>query len=336
MSMWELGRLVTKSESILVTTHRDPDGDAIGSLLGFSRMLRVLGKKPLAYCPDGIPGTLSFLSGIDEVRADVPPERSFELTILLDTPSDMLLPVGFPERSRLGAMVVIDHHAAHGQLGDVVIRREASAVGEILLDLQKQLNWPMDQAVAECLYTSIVSDTGSFRYSNATADAHRAAAELIAAGARPGVVATALFESYPLRRQRLLAAVLKTLLVGAGGRLAMVHCTPQILADTGAIESDLVGMIDFALAIDTVEIAALFRLEPTGRVRVSLRSKGDFDVATVATRYGGGGHRKAAGFTLEGVGLVGARAVIWDTIEEMLSQRKEENGGHTEPNRGDD
>ena len=320
MSMWELHRLVTESESILVATHRDPDGDAIGSLLGFSRMLRLLGKKPWAYCPDGIPGTLSFLSGIDEVHADVPPERSFELTILLDTPSDMLLPAGFPERSRLGTMVVIDHHAVHGQLGDVVIRREVSSVGELLLDLQKQLSWPMDQAVAECLYTSIVSDTGSFCYSNTTADTHRAAAELIAAGARPGVVATALFESYSVRRQRLLAAVLKTLTIGAGGRLAMVHCTPQMLLDAGAVEADLVGMIDFARAIDTVKVAAMFRLESTGNIRVSLRSKGDFDVAAVAARYGGGGHRKAAGCTLEGVGLVGGRAVIWDTIKEMLSQ----------------
>jgi len=153
MSMWELRRLVTGSESILVTTHRDPDGDAIGSLLGFSRMLRLLGKKPWAYCPDGIPKTFSFLSGLEEVRAELPPDPSFDLTVCLDTPSDALLPAGFPERSLLGTLVVIDHHAAHGQLGDVVIRREVSSVGELLLDLQKQLNWTMDREVAECLYT---------------------------------------------------------------------------------------------------------------------------------------------------------------------------------------
>lgn len=314
-----LGRLVSDAESILVMAHRNPDGDAVGSLLGLGRILRLHGKKPWVYCPDGIPETFSYLADLDEVQDRLPSEPAFDLTICLDTADKGLLPTDLPDESALGKVVVIDHHATHGEFGDLVIRREASSVGEILLDLQKTLVWPLDREVAECFYTSIVADTGSFRYSNTTAKTHRAAAELIAAGARSWVVATALFESYPLSRQRLLASVLNTLEVTEQGRFAALYCTPEMLAAAGATKEDLDNVINFGRAVNTVEIAALCRLEPTGEVKVSFRSKGNFDVAALASRFGGGGHKNAAGCTLRDVTLDVARRQIADAVAERFA-----------------
>ncbi len=313
-----LAQLIAEFEDILVVTHRNPDGDAIGSLLGFSRMLRLMGKKPTVYCPDKIPAVLSFLSGTDEVVAELDKEASFQLTVALDTADEGLLPPGLPERDAQGVLAVIDHHATHGDFGDVVVRYEASAVGEILLDLQRRLVWPIDAEVAQCLYTSIVADTGSFRYANTTPATHRAAAELIVQGARSWQVATALFESYPVQRQHLLAAVLGTLEVSGDGRYAYLRCTQAMLRKTGASKEDLDSVINFARSIDTVKVAALFREEPNGDVKASFRSKDNYDVAAICARFGGGGHKNAAGCTLKSTTLDAAIVAVQDAVNETL------------------
>jgi phosphoesterase RecJ-like protein len=314
----KLARLVSDATNILVITHSNPDGDAIGSLLGFSRILLLLGKHPVTYCPDGIPEMLSFLDGADRIQRALDDDASFDLTVCLDTADEKLFPPGLPERSRMGTLVIIDHHQVHGEVGDVVIRRDASSVGEILFQLQKELIWPSDDKVAECLYTSIVADTGSFRYSNTTPETHRAAAELVASGARSWLVATALFESYPLRRQRLLAQVLDTLTLKAEGAYAFVWCTPKMLAEAGATKEDLENMVNFARAVDTVEVAAMFREEPSGNVKVSFRSKGHYDVASLASTFGGGGHKNAAGCTFKNTSLDEAKAAVAGAVTSLL------------------
>jgi phosphoesterase RecJ-like protein len=318
-----LARLVSESEAILVITHRNPDGDAIGSLLGFSRILHLLGKRPVTYCPDGVPKVLSFLDGVDRVVEKLDDSSSFDLTVCLDTADEKLFPPGLPGRSRMGTLAIIDHHEIHGNVGEVVIRREASSVGEILFNLQKELIWPGDAKVAECLYTSIVADTGSFRYSNTTPDTHRAAAELVASGARAWLVATALFESFPVKRQRLLALVLDTLTLACDGAYGLLWCTPEMLRAAGAVKEDLDNMVNFARAVDTVEVAAMFRVEPEGDVKVSFRSKGKFDVARLASRFGGGGHRNAAGCTLKQTPLDEAKALMERAVTRLLESGTE-------------
>ncbi len=315
----ELAERIAQASAILVVTHRNPDGDAVGSLLGFSRMLKLLGKKPAVYCPDKIPKVLSFLDGADEVLAELDDETVFDLTVILDTADAGLLPSGLPPKERMGTVAVIDHHATHGDLGDLVIRYEASAVGEMLLDLQKRLVWPIDSKIAECLYTSIVSDTGSFRFANTTPHTHRAAAELISLGARSWHVATALFESFPLQRQRLLGEVLSTLSVSENGRFATLRCSQEMLKNTGASKEDLDSIINYARSIDTVQTAALFREEPNGDVKVSFRSKGEVDVAAICAEFGGGGHKAAAGCTLKSCSLDDA----FKTILKVMESRKQ-------------
>ena len=314
----QLGRLVSESTDILVLTHRNPDGDAAGSLLGFSRMLRLMGKTPTVFCPDGVPKVLRYLDGVDEVVDHIESDEQFELTVSLDTADSALWPDGVPAQSQMGTLVVIDHHDTHKPFGDVVIRWKASAVGEMLLGLQKALVWPIDAEVAMCLYTSIVADTGSFRYSNTTPETHEAAAELIALGAKSWVVATALFESYPAARQRLLGAVLGTLQTAHDDQYAYLHCTMEMLEKTGADKADLDNVINFARGIDTVQVAAMYRQEKSGDVKVSFRSKGDYDVAAIAATFGGGGHKNAAGCTLTQTTISSAIDRVGEAISSMF------------------
>jgi phosphoesterase RecJ-like protein len=315
-----LSKLVGDAHSILVVTHANPDGDAIGSLLGMTRILSLMGKRPTAYCPDTVPKILRFLPGSEEVVTRLEQDDIFDLTVSLDVASEELLPNGLPESSSRGPFIVIDHHASFGIFGDVVVRRcDTSAAGELLYELCRELLWPLDSHVATCLYTSIAADTGSFRYSSTTARTHEIAAELVKLGAEPWKVATALFESYPLQRQRLLARVLATLQVSDDGKLALLHATPQMLQETGASKEDLDSMVNMGRSIDTVEVSALLRLEPSGHIKVSFRSKGFVDVASLAARFGGGGHRNAAGLTLRDMNLETADTLITKACHELIA-----------------
>jgi phosphoesterase RecJ-like protein len=321
-----LARLISDCEAILVATHANPDGDAVGSLIGLGAMLRQMGKRPVVYCPDGIPGTLAFLPGTADVVGEIDPGLEFELSIAVDTADENLLPAGFPEPERRGTLVVIDHHPRHGELGDLVIRRNSSAVGEMLYDLSRELVWPVDADVAQCLYASIVADTGSFRYDSTTPHTHRVAAELMELGAEPWRVATALYESYPVARQRLLAEVLATLEIDCDGRYAALVATPEMLARADATKADLDGMVNFGRAVSGVEISAMFRREPGGEIKVSFRSKGRIDVGALASSMGGGGHQNAAGCTLTDTDIEAAKVQIRTGAAELLarSERRDE------------
>ncbi|MBW2532246.1 MAG: 30S ribosome-binding factor RbfA [Deltaproteobacteria bacterium] len=314
-----LGRLISDADRVLVATHRNPDGDAIGSLLGMATMLRLMGVERVVYCPDGVPRVLRFLPGTEEVQGTLDPDHRFDLTLLLDTASDQLLPDGFPEEEVRGTLAVIDHHERHGELGDLVIRRQAPAVGEILYELARELSWPVDRDVAECLYASIVSDTGSFRYNSTTPSTHRVAAELLGLGVDPWRVATGLFESFPLRRQKLLGEIAATLEVSEDGRLATLYSDAEMLERCGAKRADLDGMINVGRSVEGVEISAMFRKQAEGRYRVSFRSKGRYDVGALAVGLGGGGHRNAAGCSVEAPDVDTAREIVRRAAREIFA-----------------
>ena len=288
--------LVEGARRILLATHRNPDGDAIGSLLGARALLSAQGKECVAYCPDGIPAILAFLPGASLVIGKRPAVPC-DLTILLDTPERVLFADNFAPQ---GDFVVIDHHSRFDDFGDLVIRRRASSVGEILYYLAAAAGRRVDRDTAVCLYTSIVSDTSSFRYQSAGRSAHNAAAALVECGAEPAVVSQYLFESVSLVRRRLLAEVLSTVETAVGGRYARLYCTRETAAAVGASPEDFSGMVNFARGIQGVELAALLREEPDGRIRVSLRSKGSVDASKIAEQFGGGGHINAAGGVLPG------------------------------------
>lgn len=299
---------INKANRILVATHRNPDGDAVGSLLGLSHILISLQKETVPFCPDPLPPTLQFLPGTSLIHTTVA-NQFFDIAIVLDTPETTLLPDGFPDKSQYGLLIIIDHHLRAEMTGDLVWRVKSSAVGEMIHRLALEHRWPITTDAATCLYTSIVSDTSSFKYQSATKSSHLAAADLIARGALPNKVAGHLFESFSLSRQRLLALVLSTLSIRLFGKLALIYCTKEMLESARAPYTDTSGLINFARSIDGVVVAGFVR-EENGRFRISLRSKGHVNAGQIAEILGGGGHVNAGGCTLSNTTLEMACAQV--------------------------
>jgi len=181
--------------------------------------------------------------------------------------------------------------------------------------MAQELCWPLNADAAQCLYASIVADTGSFRYSSTTASTHRVVADLIEAGASPWKTATALFESYPLARQLLLGKVLQTLRLTSNGRFASLYTTKAILESCGATKADLDGMVNAGRSIAGVEMSVLVREDSEKSFRVSMRSKGRVNVGELASRFGGGGHVNAAGCSIEADDVEQAR----DKMEQVAA-----------------
>ena len=180
-------------------------------------------------------------------------------------------------------------------------------MGEIVFDLARELGVPVTTALAECVYTAMLTDTGSFRYETTTARVLRIAAECIELGVSPWKVALEVYETFPRSRVELLVEVLSTLQVDIGGRFASLLARPEALARHGLGPDALEDFVNYARAIEGVEVAALFRRREDGAIRVSMRSRGTVDVSLVARNFGGGGHRGAAGCTIENLGLEEAR-----------------------------
>lgn len=284
----------------LVTCHRNPDADALGSALGFAAVLRSLGKEALVYCPDELPYNLAFLAEGRELWTQCPP-GAFDATFVCDAAAEALWPLGLPSRDRGGPRVVLDHHQIHDGAGDLVLRDAvACATAEVAIALMRALGvTSVPSAAATPFYAALVADTGSFRYATTTPHTLRLGAELLEAGAAPWTVAQQLFEGWPSARMSLLQRVLETLRLHDGGRVATLEVTSAMLRETGALVSMADGFVTYARRVAGVEVAALFTElaceDGVLRTKVSLRSRAQVDVAALALRLGGGGHRLAAG-----------------------------------------
>jgi len=291
-----------RAKRVLITSHASPDGDAIGSELGLAELVRHLGAEVAVFNRDPHPATLEFLPGIATIAVvrELPRgyEHDFDLVVALECP-DLDRP-DFAGLDRL-PILNIDHHLDNARYGEVnYIDEDAPAVGEMVLAMAESAGAAVTEAMAVNLYAALVTDTGDFRYSNATPRAFAAAARLVAAGARPARIAEGLWEHNPARVVRLTAAVLATLELLAGGRLAVITCDRAMLDAAGAHAEDTENLINIPRAIEGVRVAAFFKAFTDGAVRVSLRSRADLDVQVVARAFGGGGHRNAAGCTIKG------------------------------------
>jgi phosphoesterase RecJ-like protein len=230
---------------------------------------------------------------------ELDPTECFDLTLVLDCSEARMFSIP-PPRERLGQVVVIDHHRTVGDFGDVIYRDESAAsVGVLLFRLFQQLELPMSQPMAEALYCSVLSDTGSFRYQNTNPEALRVGAALLESGVKPWRVASNLYETRPREQLQLLADVLQTLRVSEDGLAAALTVSEEMLTRTGCTPDMVDGFVNYARSLRGVEVAILMRPR-SDAVRISLRSRGSFDVSAIAARFGGGGHRNAAGCTLGG------------------------------------
>lgn len=309
MSLAAAAELVRKGNRFLVTCHVMPDPDAVGSMLGLVHILRSLGKQVVVYNRDPIPDSVAFLPGANEVVSQIPVGVKFDATFITDTAARSLLPTQFPPRDVTGPIVIVDHHLAHDDFGDVIVRDvNACATGVVVMQLAEALGikeLPKDAAAP--LYAAIVADTGGFRYPNTTAETLRQAASLLDLGVDPWNVAFHVFESWPMPRMRLLGCAIDVLETEHDGRIA-IQCVPlSMIEGLGATQQMIEGMVEYGRRLRGVEIAAMLwerrpRADETGTgqlvTRVSLRSTGSADVSRVAVTLGGGGHRAAAGATV--------------------------------------
>ena len=292
---------IAGSRHILVSSHARPDGDAIGSILACGLMLEQTGRRVDMVSSDPVPRLYRWLPCADHIRTTLHVEGSYDLVILLEC--DGLERSGL--RGLEGRRIVnIDHHASGQPFASVNwIEPGASAVAEMVFDLANagamtDAGAHMTPEIATCLYTALLTDTGSFCYHGTDAHALSLAAELVRLGAQPAAIAQQVYFSNPLSKMALLGCALSTLT--REGRMAWLWVTHDDMVRTAAAEEDCEGIVNYAISLSGVDIAVFLRELPDRRVRLSLRSKGKVDVAQVAEHLGGGGHVNASGCTLPG------------------------------------
>jgi phosphoesterase RecJ-like protein len=312
-----------KGKRFLTVSHVNPEGDAIGSLLGLTLAMRSAGKDVTAYLEDPVPGTFKFLPGSESVVHDLDGAGAFDATFAVDCGQKDRLGAGFMALREPGTIINIDHHATNDRFGDVnIIVPEASAAGELVYDFCEAASIGITRDMAVNLYVAIHTDTGSFRYSSATPEAFRKAGELVRLGADPWEISRRVYENYPAGKFRLLAMALSTLDIveagcGSDGKLAVLTVTLDMFRRAGADKDLADGFVNYARGIEGVEVGMLFRECGADEYKVSLRSKGAIDVAEAASGFGGGGHRNAAGFNIKG-NIEEVRARVIGALKERL------------------
>ena len=299
--------LIENKQDFAITTHIKPDGDGVGSSLGLCWLLRSLGKSAEVVVRGEIPLAYRSLPGAGEIRDIERIEKKYDAVFVIEC-SDLQRPgiAGLDDQFTVN----IDHHATSDHFGSVNwIDSTASAVGEMIYNLVKAIGGRVTREIAECVYMALVTDTGSFHFSNTTDRTLKVASELIKAGAKPAEISEAVYNNYPWSRIELMRQVLGTVKRDASGKVASLRQTLAMREQAGAVDGDNNGFVNIPLAARDILACVYMREIGDNVYRVSLRSKGDINVAAVAERWGGGGHRNAAGLRIEG---------DWDTAEADL------------------
>ena len=300
-----VAEVLRSHDRFIVTTHENPDGDALGSLLAMTFALRELGKDADMYLfgEVPIPNEYEFMDFAGIMRGPNP-DSSGQVVVALDCANERRLGPETALLEKAQLVVDIDHHHDNSRFGKVnLIVGHASSTGEILADVFQELGVSLTPAIAEALYIAVVTDTGRFQYANTTAKALRLAAELVEAGADVHRVFQGVYESVQFAKLKLLARALERANVYEGGRIVVSYLLRTDFAEVGAAEPYSEGIIDFLRAVEGADMAVLIREPPRQdgpSRRVSLRASIDeLDVSAIARKSGGGGHRQAAGFSSE-------------------------------------
>lgn len=310
-------RAIEDSETLALACHVGPDGDALGSMLGFAVAARDAGKEVVASF--GSPFDLP--SGLEFLPADllVPPKEfpsDPETMVVFDVGSAERIGELASNAGRAGTVVVIDHHVTNEGFGDVaLIDHEAAATGELVYELLGALGWQLSPQIAQCLLTALVTDTGRFQYSNTRPRTLEIAAELIAAGAEPAVIGRHVYEEAPFGYLKASAIALGRAELHADLGVVSTILTQSDLDTAGLSWADTDNLIDLLRLPVEADTAVLVKGHDDGRVKVSLRSRGATDVGSLAAAMGGGGHRLAAGFTSDGQPEDVRRKVL-DSVED--------------------
>jgi phosphoesterase RecJ-like protein len=311
---------------ILVTAHTDPDGDAVGSLLAMGLALERLGKQTTLYNESPIPAVYQFLPAVNRIARHLKTAADYDAAVVLDCGDPARIGgAGRDVVERVASVINIDHHVSNTGFGSHrLIDGRACATAEIVYRLICALGIPLDKDIATCIYTGILTDTGSFRFSNTNASAFAISREMMEIGVNPFEVAQHVFGSYSLGRIKLLNLALNSIEISHNGKLSLMTITRGMLEETRTQQEDVDGLINYARRIEDVRVAALIQEQINGRtaadgrarLHVSLRSDGSVDVAALAGTFGGGGHHSAAGFQIEST-LAGIKSELLAWAERM-------------------
>jgi phosphoesterase RecJ-like protein len=290
--------LIEKKDRFAITSHVRPDGDGLGSSLGLFWLLKALNKEAEVIMRDPAPHSYQQLPGAHAIRVVPNVDRAYDAIFVIEC-SDVDRP-GLRDLDQQ-FVVNIDHHSTTELFGTINwIDSTAAAVGEMIYNLCKATGVRVTKEIAECVYTALLTDTGSFHYSNTTERTFKIASELVRTGVKPAKTAEAIFGSYQWPKIQLLSQVLSTAKRDDTGHVAWMWQTMQMQEQTQASDEDADGFVNYPLSVSEIEATALFKETGPGIYRTSLRSKGDVNVAKIAEQFGGGGHRNAAGCTLKG------------------------------------
>ena len=302
----KLIELIKSEECFTIASHENPEGDALGSSIALALALRSIEKDVRVFNKDGVPEIYSFLPRMDLVETEIERVRLKDSVLLILDCND-LERVGLKD-VECKKIAVIDHHQKSEVRNQnsrsrplLWIEPESPAAGLMVYNLLKRLELKIDRDMAVNLYTAIAVDTGTFRYENTTPETLRVAADLIDAGVNPGELSQRLYESWTVNRFRLLVSVLNTLEIWKlRAVVAITTVTLKMFKETGTDAEDTENFSSFPRMIQSVDISAMFREVEVGYWKASLRSKGRFNVAAIASYFGGGGHKNAAGYKVQG------------------------------------
>jgi phosphoesterase RecJ-like protein len=309
MSRQAVQEALLRHQRCLVSTHMSPEGDALGSALALAHALRGMGKEALVVNRDPVPRLLDFLPSEGLFRQVGRVDEDYDLLVVVDCGD--LERTGLFETRRPPLIINIDHHVTNRGFGQINwVEPDAAATAQMIAELLVAMKRPMTPQIALCLYTALMTETGSFKYSNTTPRVFRLSAELAEQGVQPAWVAQQIYERNTLSRLKLLGALLERLEVNGDRTVAWVTIPAELFARTSTTAEDAEDFVNYPRSLTETQVAMLIRDAEPGRVKVSFRASGDVDVSAIAAEFGGGGHRKAAGCTVAGtIGTVQPRVI---------------------------
>ena len=310
---------LAKSERAVLASHTNPDGDAIGALLAMGLALEKMGCQVALYNESSIPEVYRFLPAVDRIQKRLTDWHRFDTAVVMDCGVLSRIGSAADDIAAIPVIINIDHHTTNNRFGHYqLVDTTACATSEIVYRLIQEMMLEIDLAMATAIYTGILTDTGSFRFSNTNLAAFSICQAMVAAGVKPSMVAQHVYGAYSLGRIKLLNLALDSIEVSNNGYLSIMTVTREMLADTGTQPEDADGLINYARRIRDVKVAALIHelsdkseAEGSKQFHVSLRSDGSVDVAAIAMKFGGGGHAGAAGFSVES-SLTDLKQTIYD------------------------
>lgn len=321
--------LVKGASHVVLATHVHPDGDALGSLLGLADILEAQGKQVFRYLDASVSHLYDFLPTAELASTDLDAAMQFAeqakragnkvVAVVLDCGDAERLGESKDRLISISPFIVIDHHRGHRHFGDHVwLEGDCSSTGEMVYELALAMGATVSVDAAFCLYVAIVTDTGSFRYESTSPRTLRIAADLVETGVRPDEVAQRVYDNYTLARLRLMEMVLATLTVHADGQIALISVSEEMFERSGASADDVEGFINYPRSLTSVQVAAFIKETRKGIVSVSLRAKGNVDVACIAAEFGGGGHKNAAGFRFLDKSIADVQALVIEALSRTI------------------